>query len=57
MTRDYRENEQLFSQTAVCRVLLEVAAASTDIRGLAEGLFAHAKEIQWPTGKTRKRPA
>jgi hypothetical protein len=37
--------------------LLEVPQGINDIGTIANGPFARAKEIEWPTGKTRARPA
>ena len=53
-----RISEQPFSQSAVMSVFcLKSAAGFHDICVVANGPFARAKEIKWPTGKTRKRPA
>ena len=38
-------------------VSLEVPPGFHDICVVANGPFARAKEIEWPFGKTRKRPA
>ena len=48
------DSEQPFSNMVVCRVSLEVPLTINDIFAVANGPFARAEEIEWPTGKTRK---